>query len=155
MELHHCRKCPLFTQTSRLWPVRFIGCSVMRGKTMFLGRHVVRTADWQGRFCCSHPTSCGDRPCYQVRTRSPTRKECRSSFPPYPKPSADHLRGSRTSIYKSFLTCYPLSWPPPTLHRRHVLSVKQFSQRDTYDLFPLAHEMRLQVEHNGRGKAPL
>ncbi|GLB42734.1 putative carbamoyl-phosphate synthase small chain, CPSase domain [Lyophyllum shimeji] len=39
--------------------------------------------------------------------------------------------------------------PHPTFHRRHILSVKQFTQKDLYDLFALAHEMRLQVERNG------
>lgn len=39
--------------------------------------------------------------------------------------------------------------PHPTFHRRHVLSVKQFTQKDLYDLFAVAHEMRLQVERNG------
>ncbi|KDR72948.1 hypothetical protein GALMADRAFT_252306 [Galerina marginata CBS 339.88] len=37
----------------------------------------------------------------------------------------------------------------PAFHRRHILSVKQFSQRDMYDLFAIANEMRLQVERNG------
>lgn len=37
----------------------------------------------------------------------------------------------------------------PAFHRRHILSVKQFTQRDIYDLFSLAHEMRLQVERSG------
>jgi len=39
--------------------------------------------------------------------------------------------------------------PHPAFHRRHILSVKQFTQRDMYDLFSLAHEMQLQVERNG------
>ncbi|KAG6819808.1 hypothetical protein H0H93_008458 [Arthromyces matolae] len=39
--------------------------------------------------------------------------------------------------------------PHPSFHRRHILSVKQFTQKDLYDLFSLAHEMRLQVERNG------
>ncbi|TFY63266.1 hypothetical protein EVG20_g6387 [Dentipellis fragilis] len=39
--------------------------------------------------------------------------------------------------------------PHPAFHRRHILSVKQFTQRDIYDLFSLAHEMRLQVERAG------
>ncbi|KAF8531734.1 hypothetical protein JB92DRAFT_3080862 [Gautieria morchelliformis] len=44
----------------------------------------------------------------------------------------------------------PFSIPiHPAFHRRHVLSVKQFSSRDIHDLFNLAHEMRLQVERNG------
>ncbi|KAF5319192.1 hypothetical protein D9619_008745 [Psilocybe cf. subviscida] len=37
----------------------------------------------------------------------------------------------------------------PAFHRRHILSVKQFTQRDMYDLFSVANEMRLQVERNG------
>ena len=37
----------------------------------------------------------------------------------------------------------------PAFHRRHILSVKQFTQYDIYDLFSLAHEMRLQVERSG------
>jgi carbamoyl-phosphate synthase/aspartate carbamoyltransferase len=39
--------------------------------------------------------------------------------------------------------------PHPAFHRRHILSVNQFTQRDIYDLFSLAHEMRLQVERSG------
>ncbi|KAJ7207910.1 hypothetical protein GGX14DRAFT_634388 [Mycena pura] len=39
--------------------------------------------------------------------------------------------------------------PHPSFHRRHILSVKQFTHRDMYDLFSVAHEMRLQVERNG------
>ena len=39
--------------------------------------------------------------------------------------------------------------PHPSFHRRHILTVKQFSQKDLYDLFSLAHEMRLQVERSG------
>ena len=37
----------------------------------------------------------------------------------------------------------------PAFHRRHILSVKQFTQRDMYDLFAVANEMRVQVERNG------
>ncbi|KAG8920509.1 hypothetical protein FRC02_000872, partial [Tulasnella sp. 418] len=37
----------------------------------------------------------------------------------------------------------------PSFHRKHILSVKQFTPEDLYDLFNLAHEMRLQVERNG------
>jgi carbamoyl-phosphate synthase/aspartate carbamoyltransferase len=39
--------------------------------------------------------------------------------------------------------------PHPAFHRRHILSVKQFTHRDVHELFSLAHEMRLQVERNG------
>lgn len=40
-------------------------------------------------------------------------------------------------------------FPHPAFHRRHILSVKQFTHRDMHDLFSLAHEMRLQVERYG------
>ena len=39
--------------------------------------------------------------------------------------------------------------PHPAFHKRHVISVKQFSQKDIYDLYALANEMRFQVERNG------
>ncbi|PBK62616.1 hypothetical protein ARMSODRAFT_597972 [Armillaria solidipes] len=44
---------------------------------------------------------------------------------------------------------YHLPSSSPSIHRWHILSVKQFTHRDMYDLFSLAHEMRLQVERNG------
>jgi carbamoyl-phosphate synthase/aspartate carbamoyltransferase len=34
-------------------------------------------------------------------------------------------------------------------HRKHVLTVKQFTKEDIHELFSLAHEMQLQVEKNG------
>ncbi|KAF7796439.1 hypothetical protein EIP86_007616 [Pleurotus ostreatoroseus] len=37
----------------------------------------------------------------------------------------------------------------PAFHRKHILSVKQFSHKDVHALFSLAHEMQLQVERNG------
>jgi carbamoyl-phosphate synthase/aspartate carbamoyltransferase len=51
----------------------------------------------------------------------------------------------------SLLTVPPMLQiqPHPAFHRRHILSVKQFTQKDVYDLFSVAHEMRLQVERNG------
>ncbi|KAH6904964.1 aspartate carbamoyltransferase [Coprinopsis sp. MPI-PUGE-AT-0042] len=39
--------------------------------------------------------------------------------------------------------------PNPSFHRRHILSVKQFTKGDIHDLFTLAHEMQLQVERSG------
>ncbi|KAI0073350.1 carbamoyl-phosphate synth [Panus rudis PR-1116 ss-1] len=39
--------------------------------------------------------------------------------------------------------------PHPAFHRKHILSVKQFTHRDVHELFSLAHEMQLQVERNG------
>lgn len=43
----------------------------------------------------------------------------------------------------------PQIQPHPAFHRRHILSVRQFSQKDIYDLFAIANEMRFQVERNG------
>ena len=41
-------------------------------------------------------------------------------------------------------------WTPlPGFHRKHVLSVKQFTKEDIHELFSLAHEMQLQVEKSG------
>lgn len=39
--------------------------------------------------------------------------------------------------------------PHPAFHRKHILSVKQFTHKDVHHLFSLAHEMQLQVERNG------
>lgn len=44
---------------------------------------------------------------------------------------------------------FTLPPPHPAFHRRHILSVKQFTHVDIHHLFDLAHEMRLQVERNG------
>ena len=41
-------------------------------------------------------------------------------------------------------------WTPlPGFHRKHILTVKQFTKEDIHELFSLAHEMQLQVEKNG------
>lgn len=39
--------------------------------------------------------------------------------------------------------------PHPAFHRRHILSVRQFTHDDLHYLFNLAHEMRLHVERSG------
>ncbi|KAI0085254.1 carbamoyl-phosphate synthase [Irpex rosettiformis] len=39
--------------------------------------------------------------------------------------------------------------PHPAFHRKHILTVKQFTHRDVHELFSIAHEMQLQVERNG------
>ena len=41
-------------------------------------------------------------------------------------------------------------WKPlPGFHRKHILTVKQFTKEDIHELFSLAHEMQLQVEKSG------
>ena len=59
--------------------------------------------------------------------------------------------GTGTAPHGQVLVQQPLTHfvPHPAFHRRHILSVKQFTQHDIYDLFSLAHEMRLQVERSG------
>jgi carbamoyl-phosphate synthase/aspartate carbamoyltransferase len=59
--------------------------------------------------------------------------------------------GAGTAPHGQVLVQQPLTHfaPHPAFHRRHILSVKQFTQHDIYDLFSLAHEMRLQVERSG------
>ncbi|KZT38386.1 carbamoyl-phosphate synth [Sistotremastrum suecicum HHB10207 ss-3] len=52
-------------------------------------------------------------------------------------------------IASSTSRSFPLPPPHPAFHRRHILSIKQFTHQDIHDLFSLAHEMRLQVERNG------
>ncbi|KAF7305517.1 Bifunctional pyrimidine biosynthesis protein [Mycena chlorophos] len=59
-----------------------------------------------------------------------------------PPPPAGHVIGPQPNPFHALT-------PHPSFHRRHILSVKQFTHRDMYDLFSLAHEMRLQVERNG------
>jgi carbamoyl-phosphate synthase/aspartate carbamoyltransferase len=64
---------------------------------------------------------------------------------------ADASVGVGTALHGQVLVQQPLTHlvPHPAFHRRHILSVNQFTQRDIYDLFSLAHEMRLQVERSG------
>jgi len=59
--------------------------------------------------------------------------------------------GTGTAPHGQVLVQQPLTHfvPHPAFHRRHILSVKQLTQHDIYDLFSLAHEMRLQVERSG------
>ena len=59
------------------------------------------------------------------------------------QPAAANVQATSTTHLSSHLL------PHPNFHRRHILSVKQFTQRDLYDLFSLANEMRLQVERSG------
>ncbi|CAK5278005.1 unnamed protein product [Mycena citricolor] len=81
------------------------------------------------------------------------------SHPPMVGPSAPSVKEaehtssmmtlpSSAAVASSLLSVQTLT-PHPSFHRRHILSVKQFTHQDMYDLFSLAHEMRLQVERNG------
>jgi carbamoyl-phosphate synthase / aspartate carbamoyltransferase len=72
----------------------------------------------------------------------------RPEIPRPPEPHAVALAQPIAVIGPSQLSFNELR-PHPAFHRRHILSVKQFTQKDLYDLFTVAHEMRLQVERNG------
>ena len=63
-------------------------------------------------------------------------------LPPVLPPSAVHGPLNAPSVLSHWA-------PHPTFHRKHILSVKQFTHKDIHDLFSLAHEMQLQVERNG------
>ncbi|KAG7088179.1 hypothetical protein E1B28_012198 [Marasmius oreades] len=80
-----------------------------------------------------------------------------TAAPPAPKehessqtnllPVTSHSMGS--SLHGPAVRQIAFDVPRPSFHRRHILSVKQFTRQDLYDLFSLAHEMRLLVERNG------
>ncbi|KAI0028404.1 hypothetical protein K488DRAFT_80690 [Vararia minispora EC-137] len=67
------------------------------------------------------------------------------------KPS-ENTAATKVSAVQGPLTSQPSFMgmlPHHSFSGRHILSVKQFSQKDLYDLFSLASEMRLQVERQG------
>ncbi|KAH7910796.1 hypothetical protein BJ138DRAFT_67433 [Hygrophoropsis aurantiaca] len=66
-----------------------------------------------------------------------------------PQPAFMSLSSVAVSQSNTLPTAFVHQGPHPAFHRRHILSVKQFTPRDMHDLFSLAHEMRLQVERNG------
>lgn len=136
-----------------------------------------------GRFASSGARSCAERPCFWggMLSAPPIGKDVSAAVILHPAVTAPVTKSERVHppVKSAEAHSHPIPSHPPTisaaagpvstspslpatlshgphlvLHRRHVLSVKQFSQRDTYDLFPPAHEMRLQVERNGRCKAP-
>ncbi|KAG9004543.1 hypothetical protein FRB90_010873 [Tulasnella sp. 427] len=88
----------------------------------------------------------------QAEIRSPVPDNAQPSF--FPASHRADLQVSSTQLV-GHQTPAPVQGPfaPITphraFHRKHILSVKQFGPEDLYDLFNLAHEMRLQVERNG------
>jgi carbamoyl-phosphate synthase/aspartate carbamoyltransferase len=84
-----------------------------------------------------------------VRPGTPTIRETESSANVMSLTSVGASQSSGSFQGPPATHLYSHLLPHPTFHRRHILSVKQFTHRDMYDLFSLAHEMRLQVERNG------
>ncbi|KAJ6510497.1 hypothetical protein C8R45DRAFT_964291 [Mycena sanguinolenta] len=70
-----------------------------------------------------------------------------ASMPPMTSISSSQSLGAFHATPGAPLSSHTLAHP--SFHRRHILSVKQFTHRDMYDLFSFANEMRLQVERNG------
>jgi len=68
------------------------------------------------------------------------------SHTPAPSTTPRQMQTDASAVAGTALTHFV---PHPAFHRRHILSVRQFTQHDIYDLFSLAHEMRLQVERSG------
>ncbi|KAG5634854.1 hypothetical protein H0H81_000508 [Sphagnurus paluster] len=117
---------------------------VVHGNTVFLDGSLIVSAhgrDISGSGVSHAPVSIV-RPSTPAKEESPAVMSLTSSGALHLQPAAPVAHGPPTHAY-SQLT------PHPTFHRRHILSVKQFTQQDMYDLFSLAHEMRLQVERNG------
>ncbi|KIJ57802.1 hypothetical protein HYDPIDRAFT_64474, partial [Hydnomerulius pinastri MD-312] len=119
---------------------------VMHGKTLFLDGTLSHFLIGRDVSSTTIPHPAGD-----TRAVVPVVKpEFVPSHPP--TKTADSYTASSQLPLQGPLNAMPpiLSHGPhPAFHRRHILSVKQFSHRDLYDLFSLAHEMRLQVERNG------
>lgn len=79
-----------------------------------------------------------------VAVRSPTIKSAEPSFSAVSASSVlPTIRdGSPTRLFAGLR-------PHPSFHRRHVLSVKQYTRDDLHAIFSLASEMRTAVERNG------
>ncbi|CAE6438571.1 unnamed protein product [Rhizoctonia solani] len=77
-----------------------------------------------------------------------------SPLVPYAPAAASGLAPQGMSLLPSTLRQHPQPTfgtlaPHPAFHRRHVLSVRQFTHDDLHYLFNLAGEMRLHVERSG------
>ena len=91
----------------------------------------------------SRPTLVGAEHTSSVVAGSLSLRSAGSTLQPTPMSlsTAQSFQGPSPSAFS--ITAHP------AFHRRHILSIRQFSHHDVHDLFNLAHEMRLQVERNG------
>ncbi|KAL1663870.1 hypothetical protein GGG16DRAFT_65280 [Schizophyllum commune] len=144
------RKAP-FTKVSTCWtPLEnnlvngFVHRVVFHGQTTYLDGAV--TSPPLGKDISSASVSHGPATLPAVTGTAPTPKDLELTAPALPpQPSGAVLHGpvGPADTYLSHLHAHP------SFYRRHILSVKQFTRKDLYDLFSLAQEMRLQVERNG------
>ncbi|KAF8953665.1 hypothetical protein BDZ97DRAFT_1767230 [Flammula alnicola] len=116
---------------------------VVHGQTVFLDGSLFSThggRDISGMLV-AHPASATGPP--------PKETEVPAHVPPMPLANAVLAQQTVQPQYGPASQVLSHIQLHPAFHRRHILSVKQFSQRDMYDLFSIANEMRLQVERNG------
>ncbi|KAF8631665.1 hypothetical protein AX17_005066 [Amanita inopinata Kibby_2008] len=120
----------------------FVHRVVVHGKTVFLDGSLFSSP--VGREVSS--ATVAHVPVQTITTPTlTTTKEQEPVFPVQPIP----LPAVATSVPSPPPRLAPFA-PLPAFHRRHILTVKQITGRDMYDLFSLAHEMQVQVERNGR-----
>jgi carbamoyl-phosphate synthase / aspartate carbamoyltransferase len=130
---------------------------VMHGKTVYLDG--ASFAGSLGRDVSSSQAVPSTRPSVRngsfTATSRPTLEQHPPTSPTFAAANARSADMSLMALSASTVTREPspsrlITLPPhPAFHRRHILSVKQFSHLDIHHLFDLAHEMRLQVERSG------
>ena len=88
---------------------------------------------------------------HHVIERPPSRAGLVKPEPTVPQPVTHKLPETILPLQSSGMNLHLTGhWTPlPGFHRKHVLTVKQFTKEDIHELFSLAHEMQLQVEKNG------
>lgn len=119
----------------------FVHRVVVHGKTVFLDGSLSSTPT--GRDVSS--TTVAHIPVITVTPAPTAAKE--QDFAPVAQPALPATALSATNMPSPQLTPFT---PLPSFQRRHILSVKQITHQDMYDLFAVAHEMQVQVERNGR-----
>jgi carbamoyl-phosphate synthase / aspartate carbamoyltransferase len=88
---------------------------------------------------------------HHVIERPPSRTGLVKPGPTVPQAATDKLPETTVPLQSPGMNLHLTGqWKPlPGFHRKHVLTVKQFTKEDIHELFSLAHEMQLQVEKNG------
>jgi len=88
---------------------------------------------------------------HHVIERPPSRVGLAKPEPTLPYAVARRLPETAPPLQSSGINLHLTGhWTPlPGFHRKHVLTVKQFTKEDIRELFSLVHEMQLQVEKNG------
>lgn len=121
----------------------FIHRVVVHGKTVFLDGSLSSTPT--GRDVSS--TTVAHIPVQPTITVTPATTAAKEQdFALIARPALLGAAPLATNIPSPQLTPFtPLS----SFQRRHILSVKQITHQDMYDLFAVAHEMQVQVERNG------